>query len=91
MNPKAQKDLQDYVLKVKGQLNDILNKARKKRKTDKWKACVNTCKIFLLRIEATHGVLTTWGNSDDIAVGDEFFLQSLYNPIISFWTNELNK
>lgn len=91
MNPKELKELKEYVLTTKGLLNDICNRASRKRSTDKWKSCLQCCKMLLLRIESTHGCLTSWGNGDDMAVGDILFLQAMYNPFIKFWTGELNK
>ncbi len=91
ISPKHLVELKDYVLKVKGQLNDIVAKAKQKRKTDKWKCCQMTSKMLLLRIEATHGCLATWGNGNDMVIGDISFLQSMYDPFIRYWKNELNK
>jgi len=78
-----------YVKRILGDFRDILNTAKKKHKTTKAKAIKFHVNFLVHRLQGILDVLEYGESEADVAVGDTFILQRIYDPLLEFWGKQL--
>jgi len=80
------------LIQIRSILNDIKQKASRKKKTTKWTACSRTCDMLFNRVTATIAIHQNGGSDKDVSLaGNSVIYNSMYKDLLDYWKGELLK